>query len=539
MSLAVEDYTAEDHRAARAHLERLERLAWARTCRRDLAAFAIEALKPYDQTPARHHMVLINALERVARGECKRLMVCMPPGHAKSTYSSVIFPAWFYAQRQNLDIIGASHVSDLAEDFSYKIHGLIRENYDVLGYALRSQNVKRWRTTNGGFYRAVGVGGSITGRRADLGIIDDPVKGHEDAESADQREKVWRWYQSDFYTRLKPEAAIIVIMTRWHEDDLGGRLLQAAEDGGDQWEVINLPAICDSVDDPLGRHIGEALWPEWLDEIALLGGERIGNDGAKTPVPGIRKNVGEYVWGALFQQNPKPRGASFFDIADLLVPVAGDLKDPLGNRIMVPVPAPDRCDTVFAVVDTAIKSGQQHNSTAVTWYSYNRLTTPVTTLILDWDIVQVEGAQQEAWLPSVHARGEELARLYGARRGYSGAMIEDKATGTVLIQQSLNESKRTGKRALAHAIDSKLTAMGKEERAIAAAPYVVAGHVKMTEPAFYKTKVHKGRSANHLITQVTDFRLGSKQKDGLDLLDTFCYGVLITCGTNSGERKGI
>lgn len=538
MAIEAEDYTAEDHKAARAYLARLEQLAWNRTCRRDLAAFAIEALKPMAQVPARHHKILVDALERVARGQCKRLMVCMPPGHAKSTYSSVIFPAWLYAQQANLDVIGASHVSDLAEDFSYKIHNLVREHESLLGYGLLTENVKRWRTTNGGFYRAVGVGGSITGRRADLGIIDDPVKGHEDAESADMREKVWRWYQSDFYTRLKPDAAIIVIMTRWNEDDLGGRLLQAAADGGDQWEVIDLPAICDSVDDPLGRPIGAALWPEWLDEIALLGGERIGNDGAVTKVPGIRKNVGEYVWGALFQQDPKPRGASFFDIADLLIPM-GEEKDPLGNRIVVPVAQPTRCDTVFAVIDTAIKAGNEHNSTAVAWYSYNSLTRPACTLILDWDIVQIEGARQEAWLPSVHARGEELARLCGARRGYAGAMIEDKATGTVLIQQSMNESRRTGKRALAHAIDSKLTAMGKEERAIAAAPYVVAGNVKMTEPAFNKTKVHKGRSANHFITQVTDFRLGSKQKDGLDLLDTFCYGVLLTCGTNAGERKGI
>lgn len=538
MTLEVEDYTPEDDLAAEAHLAKLKRLRWERECRSSLSAFAIEALAPFEQAPAKHHMVLIDALERVANGQCKRLMVCMPPGHAKSTYASVLFPAWLFGRRKNLDIIGASHVSDLAEDFSYKIHGVIRENAELLRYGLATENLKRWRTTNGGFYRAVGVGGSITGRRADIGLIDDPVKGHEDAESPDQREKVWRWYQSDFYTRLKPDAAIIVIMTRWHEDDLGGRLLQAAADGGDQWEVINFPAICNSVDDPLGRPIGAALWPEWLDEIALLGGERIGTDGVKTPVPGIRKNVGEYVWGALFQQDPKPRGASFFDIADLLVPV-GEERDALGHRLVAPVPLPARCDTVFAIIDTAIKTGTEHNSTAVAWWSYNALTKETPTLVLDWDIIQVEGAKQEAWLPSVHARGEELARLCGARKGYAGAMIEDKATGTVLIQQSLNESRRTGKRALAHAIDSKLTAMGKEERAIAAAPYIVAGKVKMTEPAFNKTKVHKGRSANHFIAQVTDFRLGSKQKDGLDLLDVFCYGTLVTCAPNAGERKGI
>ncbi len=219
-------------------------------------------------------------------------------------------------------------------------------------------------------------------------------------------------------------------------------------------------------------------------------------------------------------------GLSFFELRWLLVDDA-------------PVPTPTRCDAVFAVIDTAIKTGVEHNSTAVAWYSYNSLTKPISTLILDWDLVQIEGADQAAWLPSVHARGEELARQCGARRGYAGAMIEDKATGTVLIQQSQNQAQREGKRSLAHAIDSKLTAMGKEERAIAAAPYVIAGSVKFTQAAFEKTKVHKGKSANHFISQVTEFRLGSKQKDGLDLLDVFCYGVLITCGTNAGERKGI
>ncbi|MHB2029864.1 MAG: hypothetical protein ACYCPT_13780, partial [Acidimicrobiales bacterium] len=143
------------------------------------------------------------------------------------------------------------------------------------------------------------------------------------------------------------------------------------------------------------------------------------------------------------------------------------------------------------------------------------------------------GAAQEAWLPSVFVRCEELARQCGARKGSAGALIEDKATGTVLLQQAKNKGWP------AYAIDSKLTAMGKEERAIAASPYVVAGDIKITREAIDKVKVHKGRSANHLIAQVTNFRLGSKETDGLDLLDCFCYGVTVTRGTGTGKRKGI
>jgi hypothetical protein len=498
-------------------LARVEKELWKIECRSNLTAWTVEALEAMDQTPAKHHRLLLKYLKQVAAGDIDRLMICMPPGHAKSTYGSVLFPPWMFAQRPHLQVIGASHGADLAEDFSSFAQGHIRNNPDILGYRLATENVKRWRTTNGGFYRAAGVGGSITGRRADLGIIDDPVKSAAEAESFTMREATWQWYTTDFYSRLKPGAAIVVIMTRWHEDDLGGRLLAAAETGGDKWTVIKMPAICDSLDDPLGRPLGAALWPEWQNEDALAR---------------IRANVGEYVWGALYQQDPKPRGASFFDIDNLLVD-SPDTVLPDGRPAKVPIPMPTKTDTIFAVIDTAIKAGLQHNSTAVAWYSYNSLLVTESVNILDWDIVQIEGADQADWLPSVFARGEELARLCGARRGFAGAMIEDKATGMVLLQQAKNLGWP------AYPIDSKLTAMGKEERAMAASPYLIAGDVKITDEAFNKTKVHKGRSANHLITQVSNFRIGSKETDGLDLLDVFCYGVIVSRGSNAGARKGI
>ena len=218
-------------------------------------------------------------------------------------------------------------------------------------------------------------------------------------------------------------------------------------------------------------------------------------------------------------------GVSFFPIDKLLV----DGK---------PVPMPDKCDVVGCIIDTAIKSGQEHNATAVTYFAYNRFIDQPRTLILDYDIQQIEGADQAEWLPSVFARCEELARRCGARQGSAGALIEDKATGTVLLQQAAN-LRAKGINSPAYPIDSKLTAMGKDERAIAASPYVYAGNVAITEHAFNKTMVHKRISANHFLKQVTSFRIGSKDKDGKDLLDTFCYAVLMTNGTNSGERRGI
>lgn len=230
-------------------------------------------------------------------------------------------------------------------------------------------------------------------------------------------------------------------------------------------------------------------------------------------------------------------GVAFFPLEKLLVP-SGAL-GPDGVPIMVPVPMPTKCDTVVAIIDTAVKSGQEHDSTAVIWGSYNALLTEAPVNILDWDIVQLQGSEQADWLPSIYARGEELARQCGARRGFSGALIEDRVTGMVLLQQSEN-LRRQGIYAPSYPIDSKLTAMGKSERSIAASPYVYRGDIKITEYAFNKTKVHKRISANHLLKQIGSFRIGAKELNPSDdLLDTFCYLVLMTRGSGSGKRKGI
>jgi predicted phage terminase large subunit-like protein len=254
-----------------------------------------------DQAPAAHHRLLIKELEAIERGDNDRLMVFMPPGHAKTTYASILFPAWFLAQSEGRNVIGASYNSEFAEnDISSPILRLIEENGPVLGYGLRTGNRKIWRTTNRGVYRAAGAGSGITGRRADLVMIDDPLKGREEADSLTIRDKIWAWYRAEVLTRLKPGARIVLILTRWHEDDIAGRLLDAAQTGADQWRVINLPAICESADDALGREIGDALWPDWEDVAHL---ER------------KRAAVGEREWASLFQQRPRPLEGSLFKIA--------------------------------------------------------------------------------------------------------------------------------------------------------------------------------------------------------------------------------
>jgi hypothetical protein len=194
-----------------------------------------------------------------------------------------------------------------------------------------------------------------------------------------------------------------------------------------------------------------------------------------------------------------------------------------------PVSYPARCDGVFAVIDTASKTGTEHDATAVTFFGRNTAGGRFPLMVLDWDIAQIEGAFLETWLPMVFDRLEELARLCQARHGSLGAFIEDKNSGTILLQQALRRGMP------AQAIDSKLTAVGKDERAINVSGYVFRGEVKYTDRAFHKVVTYKRRSKNHLMDQVESFRVGDKDsKKEDDLLDTFCYGIALALGDSKG-----
>lgn len=275
--------------------------AAAEILRRRAARTSLQSYIEYLDTgfaPARHHKLLIEKLEAVERGEIKRLMVFMPPGSAKSTYGSVLFPSWYLGRSKKKSVIAASHNGELAERFGRKVRNYVgstefRSVFSV-GLADDSKAAARWETTEGGEYFAVGVGGSVTGRRADLGIIDDPVKSREEADSETVREKVWEWYKADFFTRLKPGAAIVLIQTRWHEDDLAGKLLKDAQEGGEQWEVISLCMEAEE-GDPLGREVGELLWPEWFTPEMVAQAKRDPRN-----------------WLALYQQKPRPDGGGVF-----------------------------------------------------------------------------------------------------------------------------------------------------------------------------------------------------------------------------------
>ena len=300
-----------------------------RQSRKSLLPFTEYTNTLYQAAP--HHRLIVDALEAVERGEIKRLMVCMPPRHGKSELASRRFPAWFIGRNPSRQIIAASYNADLATDFGREVRNIVNSPefkalFPEVTLSQDSQAANRWHTSAGGIYVAAGVGTAVTGRGADVLLIDDPFKDRQEADSELQRKRVWDWFVSTAYTRLMPGGAIVVINTRWHDDDLSGRLLaQASED----WKLLSLPALT----------AGEALWPEWYPV------ERLEQ---------IRSTIGDREWSALYQQNPAPDEGDYFK------------RDWFGEYDQAP-----KSLNVFAASDYAVTDGSgdytEHGVIGVDW----------------------------------------------------------------------------------------------------------------------------------------------------------------------------
>jgi len=250
--------------------------------------------------PYKHLLLLNRKLVDVAAGRIRRLMVFMPPRHGKSELVSRYFPAWFLGWWPNESVILTSYEADFAASWGRKARNLLEEwGPTLFGVRVSEESAaaSRWNIAEheGGMYTA-GVRGPITGKGARVLIIDDPVKNEQEAMSKTYREATWDWYLATASTRIQENGSIVLVMTRWHEDDLAGRLLKAQEEGGDRWEVLRLPALAEE-GDPLGRAPGEPLCPQLF---------------SKETLEGIRKRSGSYWWSALYQQRPQPPGGRIF-----------------------------------------------------------------------------------------------------------------------------------------------------------------------------------------------------------------------------------
>jgi predicted phage terminase large subunit-like protein len=380
---------------------------------RELARRRLENFVPYMDDaliPAHHHRLLIEQFHQVEAGKLDRLMVFWPPGHAKSKYSSEYGPAWWIGRNKRKTIIHASYGTNFAERFGRKIRNIVRRpEYEAVFGATLSPDLRaagEWETIEGGEYKAAGVGAGITGRRADLGLIDDPVKSRKEADSPTYRQNTWDWYLADFRTRLKPGAAIVLIQTRWHEDDLAGRILPSDYDfrsgwvtarDGERWRVLNFPAVCEREDDGTGRGIGDALWPGYINLEMLLQ---------------IKRTQGSRNWDALYQQRPRPGEGGIFKDA--------------WCRIRYGV-IPDDAKICVHSWDTAQKEDQINDPSACSVWNLGRG-------IPGYYLREVFAERME--YPTLRRKVINFAE----RDNPAAILIEDKSSGSSLIQDLRNST---------------------------------------------------------------------------------------------------
>ena len=259
------------------------------------AEFAVEV------SPATHHKLICQEIDNLLNDEFDELIINSPPGSAKSTYTSHVLPAYFLGKRPTDNVILATHTSDLSERWSRKVRSTVASDQHQLLFpnsqlSKDSTAVSRWATSAGGELLAAGVGGSILGFRADLGILDDPISGFEQAQSITQLQKVHSWYETDFVTRLKPGAKVVLICQRLSPNDLAGYLIaRNQENPTKRQKILTLTMECeDPATDPLGRSLGERLWPEWFTPEMVLDAKR-----------------DEFKWKTLYQQRPPSETGSW------------------------------------------------------------------------------------------------------------------------------------------------------------------------------------------------------------------------------------
>ena len=341
----------------------------------------------------RHHKIYADKLQQVADGKIKRLIVNMPPRHTKSEFASYLFPSWLMGKRPDLKIIQATHTAELAVGFGRKVKNLIdsddfRDIFPDVKLAADAKASGRWSTNKGGEYYAVGVGGALAGRGADLLIIDDPVS-EQDALSPTALDSIYDWYTSGPRQRLQPGGSIIIVITPWGIKDLTPRVLQKqAQGGADSWDVVEFPAIFPDTNN--------VLWPEYWSKEEL--------EGVKASIP-----VGK--WNAQYMQNPTAEEGAII------------------KREWWNVWNPDNppaCSYVIQSYDTAFTKNERSDYSAITTWG---IFTPVDG---EGDAIILLDAEKGRWdFPELKQKAMELSEAYDPDM----ILIEQKASGTPLTQE--------------------------------------------------------------------------------------------------------
>lgn len=309
--------TPELAKLSPAALSKLERRLEGEHNRRMLKRSLAEWARFKGFEPAPHHLVIIKELEDFVLGdEYDVLLLHAPPGSAKSTYVSVLFPSWYLANFPANNILFATHSADFAQRWGRRVRNDIQSDGHMLGITMSPTNAAsdRWQLEQGGEYYAVGAGVGISGFRADLGLCDDLFGSREDAWSDLVRAKRWDWYVDDFSARLKPKAKRVLMNTRWHEEDVAGHIVKQIEDGTIRGKIITIPAIAEEKD-PVGRQPGEYLWDD--DPTYAYG----------SFLRLRQKETSPMMWAAMFQQRPAPEDGDYFKAEMIRPHPAKDVPD--------------------------------------------------------------------------------------------------------------------------------------------------------------------------------------------------------------------
>lgn len=343
-----------------------------------------------------HHRIMADAFERVANGTLKRLIINMPPRHTKSEFASFLLPAWFLGKFPQKKIIQTAHTAELATGFGRKVRNLVQsETYQKVFQTQLSSDSKaagRWNTSKGGDYFAIGVGGAVTGKGADILIIDDP---HSEQEAKQGNpavyDGVYEWYTSGPRQRLQPGGAIIIVMTRWSKRDLTGQILKkSGQDGVDQWEVIEFPAIMPS---------GNPLWPGFWK---------------KEELEAIRAEIPVAKWEAQYQQNPTSEEGAI-------------IKRDMWQRW--DKDSPPTCDYIIQSWDTAFEKNNRADYSACTTWGVFKL--PDDKGRERANIILLDAVKDRLEFPDLKAKAKELYEYWEP----DGLIIEKRASGAPLIYE--------------------------------------------------------------------------------------------------------